>query len=63
MNTDEKLWTYQELAAKCSVCVLTVKRFFQKRRKFCPTRRTVRVPDSEVRKFLEKHTGHAHPKS
>jgi hypothetical protein len=56
----EKLWTYQELAALFSVRESTIREWFRTRRRFLatgsPTMNTVRIPDSEVQKFIKEHT-------
>ena len=49
----EKLYTYQEVAGLMQVCVRTVARAFKHRRKFRPTKNTVRIPGNEVLAFLQ----------
>ena len=48
------LYTYQDLAALFGICAKTVSRWFAKRRKFKPSKNTVRIPGSEVQKFIQE---------
>jgi hypothetical protein len=51
----ERLYTYQEISAHCSVCVKTVARWFRRRQIFRPTHNTVRIPQSAFDAFLEEN--------
>lgn len=44
--------TYQDLAARFGVCVRTVERWFARARKFRPTKRTVRILESDITKYV-----------
>jgi hypothetical protein len=48
------LYTYQDLAGVFGACAKTIARWFANRRKFRPTKNTVRILGSEVLKFIEE---------
>ena len=54
----DRLYTYQELAAPAgpfNACAKTVAQWFRDRKgKFRPTKRTVRIPGSEVLAFIRE---------
>lgn len=56
-NTNEPFHTYQDLMARFGVSYCTIWRWFHNRKRFKPTGWTVRVPDSEVNKFIAENTG------
>lgn len=57
MNCDhEHYYTYNELAIVYGVSLCTIGRWFRDARKFKPTRRTVRIPESELIKFRKRST-------
>jgi DNA-binding transcriptional regulator YhcF (GntR family) len=51
-----KLYTYNEIAVLLGVHPATVKRIFSKYRKVRFTRRTVRIRELDLQKFITSHT-------
>lgn len=52
----DRCYTYNELATKYRVSICTIGRWFKKYRKLKPSKRTVRIPESEIRKFEKQST-------
>lgn len=50
----ERLYTYQELSGLFQVHYRTVALWFRSRKKFRPTKNTVRIPESAVRQFINE---------
>jgi len=52
----EKFYTYQELSSRYSVCVRTIYNWFRLRRRFKPTKGTVRIPHSVVTQYDQEQS-------